>query len=125
MTFAKRVFMIAGIYGMIVLLPQYLLEVGIGLPLPGPITRPEHFLGFIGVALAWQFAFLLIASDVRRYRPLMLVGVLEKLAFGVPVILLYARGRVATDVLVFGCLDLLLGILFVLAYRATPATTSA
>lgn len=71
MTFAKRVFMIAGIYGIIVLLPQYLLEAGIGLPLPGPITRPEHFYGFIGVALVWQFAFLLIARDVRRYRPLM------------------------------------------------------
>ena len=122
MTFAKRVFMIAGIYGIIVLLPQYLLEAGVGLPLPGPITQPEHFYGFIGVALAWQFAFLLIASDVRRYRPLMLVGVLEKLVFGVPVILLYARGRVTTDVLVFGCLDLLLGILFLLAYRATPTT---
>lgn len=125
MTFAKRVFTIAGIYGIIVLLPQYLIEAGIGLPLPGPITRPEHFYGFIGVALVWQFAFLLIASDVRRYRPLMLIGVLEKLVFGVPVILLYARGRVATDVLVFGCLDLLLGILFVFAYRATPTSASA
>jgi hypothetical protein len=118
--FAKRVFMVAGIYGILVLLPQYLLEAGVGPGLPQPITRPEQFYGFIGVALAWQFAFLLIAHDVRRYRPLMLVGVVEKLAFGLPVALLYARERVGADVLAFGVIDLVLGALFVLAYRSTP-----
>ncbi len=123
--FAKRVFLGAGVYGIIVLLPQYLLEAGVGLPLPAPIARPEHFYGFIGVALVWQFAFLLVASDVRRYRPLMLIGVLEKLVFGVPVILLYLRGRVGTDVLVFGLLDLVLAVLFVLAFRASGVAMAA
>lgn len=123
--FAKRVFLGAAIYGIIVLLPQYLLEAGVGLPLPAPIARPEHFYGFIGVALVWQFAFLLVASDVRRYRPLMLIGVLEKLVFAVPVILLYLRGRVGTDVLVFGLLDLVLAVLFVLAFRASGEAMAA
>jgi hypothetical protein len=127
--FAARVFLGAGIYGILVLAPQYLVETGLGPALAAPITRPEQFYGFIGVALVWQFVLLLIARDVRRFRPLMLVGVLEKVSFGVPVLLLYARGRVGVDVLVFGCIDLLLGALFVLAYRATPtaerATTGA
>jgi len=118
-TFAKRVFQVAGIYGILVLAPQYLLELGIGPPLAAPIARPEHFYGFIGVALVWQFAFLLIASDVKRFRPLMLVGVFEKLVFGVPVILLYLKARVGADVLAFGLIDLALGGLFFMSYRTT------
>lgn len=111
----RRVFLVAGIYGIIVLLPQYFIE----LALPKPMSRPEHFYGFIGVALAWQFAFLLIASDVRRYRPLMLVGVLEKLSFGLPVLVLFAQGRISAGVLGVGIIDLTLGALFVLAFRRT------
>ena len=116
---ARRIFIIAGIYGIVVLLPQYLVETGLGPALPAPLQRPEHFYGFIGVALAWQVVFLIIARDVRRYRLLMLPAILEKLVFGVPVLLLYASGRVGADVLVFGIIDLVLGALFVLAFRST------
>ena len=117
--FAKRVFQVAGIYGIIVLLPQYLVESSTGLGLETPIGRPEHFYGFVGVALVWQFAFLLIASDVRRYRPMMLVGVLEKLSFGIATIVLYVNGRVAASVLSFGLIDLILGGLFAAAFWST------
>lgn len=116
---ARRIFIIAGIYGIVVLLPQYLVETGLGPALPAPLQRPEHFYGFIGVALAWQVVFLIIARDVRRYRLLMLPAILEKLVFGVPVLLLYASDRVGADVLVFGIIDLVLGALFVLAFRST------
>jgi purine-cytosine permease-like protein len=114
-TFARRVFLIAGIYGIAVLAPQYFVELG----LPALIERPEHFYGFIGVALAWQVAFLIIASDVVRYRPLMLAGVLEKLSFGGAVAILYAVDRVSVGVLLAGTLDLILGALFVAAYTTT------
>ena len=117
--FATHVFRTAGIYGLIALLPQYLIEAGIGPPLPAPLTRPEHFYGFIGVAVAWQLVFLVIARDVRRYRLLMLPAIVEKLSFGIPVWLLFFKQRVGVDVVVFGSIDLLLGVLFVLAYRAT------
>lgn len=117
--FARRVFTSAGIYGLIVLLPQYLMETGIGPTPTTPIQRPELFYGFIGVALAWQVVFLLIARDVHRYRLLMLPAILEKLSFGIPVLLLYAKDRVGIDVLLFGSLDLVLGALFILAFRST------
>ena len=117
--FARRVFFWAGIYGLIVLLPQYLIELGVGPPMTAPIQRPEQFYGFIGVASAWQVAFLVIARDVQRYRLLMLPAILEKLVFGVPVVLLYLSNRIGTDVFAFGLVDLALGALFLLAFRAT------
>lgn len=121
--FAQRVFRYAGIYGLIVLLPQYLIELGVGPSISLPIQRPEHFYGFIGLAVVWQIVFLMIASDVRRFRPLMVPAILEKLVFGIPVLLLFATGRVGTDVLVFGAIDLLLAVLFVLAFRSTKTVT--
>ena len=123
--FASRVFLIAGIYGIIVLAPQYLVEAGVGMQLPEPLRNPEHFYGFVGLALVWQLVFLLISRDVVRYRPLMLIAVLEKAAFGVPVLLLYARGRVSAAVLSFGLIDLVLGVLFAVAYFAVSPDGSA
>ena len=113
--FARRVFLGAGLYGLVVLLPQYFVELG----LPALIERPEHFYGFIGVALAWQLVFLIIARDVERYRPLMLAGVVEKLSFGGAVAILYAVNRVTIGVLMAGAIDLILGGLFVAAFLAT------
>jgi hypothetical protein len=120
MTFARRVFTGAAVYGILALAPMYFMEARIGRDSPPPITHPEHFYGFIGVALVWQFAFLLIARDPVRYRPLMPIAVLEKLAFGLPCIFLYARGRLDPAVLAFGLLDLVLGVLFVFSYLKTP-----
>ena len=118
--FPSRVFTGAAVYGILVLAPQYVMEARVGRDFPPPVTHPEHFYGFIGVALAWQLAFLVIARDVRRFRPLMPVAVLEKVAFGVPALLLYAQGRLALPVAAAGAFDLVLGALFLLAYRATP-----
>ena len=108
-------FLVAGVYGIVVLAPRSFVELG----LPALIERPEHYYGFIGVALAWQFVFLIVASDVVRYRPLMLAAVLEKLSFGAAVAILYSVGRVSIGVLLAGTLDLVLGALFVAAFVAT------
>jgi hypothetical protein len=116
----RWIFRIAGIYGLLVMLPQYFLEERIGRDAPPPITHPEYFYGFIGVTVAWQVVFLLISTDPVRYRPLMPVGVLEKLGFGPAVIALYLAGRVTAQTLFFGCLDLALGALFLLAWARTP-----
>jgi hypothetical protein len=113
----RTVFHVAGIYGIVVLLPQYFLETGLARGFPPPLAHPEHFYGFIGVALAWQFVFLMIARDVGRYRPVMLIAILEKLSFGVAAVVLYARGRVSSTVAGFGGIDLVFAALFLLAYR--------
>jgi hypothetical protein len=116
MTFARRVFRCAGIYGLIVLPPQYFLEARIGQDAPPPITHPEFFYGFLGVAIAWQVAFLIIAQDPPRYRPLMLAGVIEKFSFAAAVATLFAQGRAAVAVMMFAGIDLVLGVLFLAAW---------
>ena len=80
MKVARWIFGIAAVYGFLVIAPLYFTEARIGHDDPPAITHPEFFYGFIGITLAWQVVFLLIARKPARYRPLMLVSVLEKLA---------------------------------------------
>ena len=67
MLFAKCVFVVAGVYGLAVLLPQYFLEARTGRDCPPAITHPEYY-------------------------------------------------RLNVQMLAAGVLDLLLGVLFLLAY---------
>lgn len=46
-TFARRVFLVAGIWGLLIMVPQYVLEDRIGRLTPPPITHPEYFYGFV------------------------------------------------------------------------------
>lgn len=117
--FARRVYTVAAIYGLLVLLPQYFMEGRIGVRTPPAITHPEYFYGFIGVAVAWQLAFLVIARDPARYRALMPVTIAEKLAFGLPAIVLFQQGRLDAQMLGAGLLDLTLGAFFVMAFLRT------
>jgi hypothetical protein len=122
MRFARWLFRIAGIYGLAVLLPQYLLEERVGRDDPPAITHPEYFYGFLGVAVSWQVAFLLIAQDPRRYRLFMIPAILEKATFGVAVLVLFVQQRASGTLLAFGIIDLVWGLLFVVAYRQAHAT---
>lgn len=120
MKFAKIVFWIAGIWGVLILTPLYFLFDLIGRNDPPPITHPGFFYGFAGVALAWQIAFLFIAQDPARFRPLMIPSILAKAGYSIAVFVLVFQNRMHPSDLVFGCTDLLLGLLFVIAYFKTP-----
>jgi hypothetical protein len=121
MKFARVVFSVAGVYGLLVLVPQYFLEEKYGRDFPPPVAHPEHYYGFIGVALAWQVLFLVLARDPARYRAMMIPAVLEKLGFGAAAVVLFLLGRVAAPLLAFAAIDLVLAALFVAAYLKTPA----
>ena len=74
-------FLIAGIYGLAILLPQYFMESRVGRDFPPAIRPPEYFYGFLGVGSVWQLAFFIIAHDPVRYRLMMIRGA-EKISFG-------------------------------------------
>jgi len=121
MKFAKIVFLVAGIWGVLVIAPLYFMFGLIGRKDPPAITHPGFFYGFVGLGLAWQIAFLLIARDPIRFRPLMIPSMVEKFGYGITVVVLVLQAKMHASDLVFAATDLLLGVLFVAAYLRTPA----
>jgi hypothetical protein len=119
MKFAKIVFWSAGIWGILVLTPLYFMFDVIGRQVPPPITHPAFYYGFVGVGLAWQIVFLIIASNPVRFRPLMIAGIVEKFSYAAALIALYLQRRLHASDLTFGVVDLLFGVLFVLAFFRT------
>jgi hypothetical protein len=124
MRFAKIVFWVAGIWGFLVLTPLYFMFDLISRNDPPPITHPGFFYGFVGLGLAWQVAFIVIATDPVRFRPLMIPCMLEKVSWSAAVIILVLQGRMHKSDLVLVGTDLLLGLLFLIAYFKTPPRAS-
>jgi hypothetical protein len=119
MKFARIVFAIAAVYGIITLLPLYFLLERIGREAPPAVTHPEFYYGFVGVVLLWQFVFNLIAKDPIRYRPIMLIAICEKLVYTVPVLILFSLGEVSTKLVAPSLVDPIFGVLFIVAYART------
>jgi hypothetical protein len=124
MKFAKIVFLVAGIWGVLVIAPLYFMFDVIPRKDPPAITHPGFFYGFVGLGLAWQIAFIFISRDPVRFRPLMIPSMFEKFSYGIAVVVLVLQARTSPFDLLFAATDLLLGLLFVLAYLRTPAHTA-
>jgi hypothetical protein len=118
MRFAKIVFLVAGIYGLLILTPIYFLEGKIGHETPPAITHPEYFYGFLGAGLAWQILFLVLSKDPVKYRAMILPSVIEKVSYGVALIVLFLQHRLPLSVLTLGSVDWIFAVLFVAAYFA-------
>jgi hypothetical protein len=116
--FAKIVFLLAGIQGLLIIPPLYFMEDRIGRDTPPAITHPEYFYGFLGVALAWQVAFFAISRDPVRYRAMILPSILEKVGYGLALIVLFAQHRLPLSVLAVGSMDWIFAFLFLAAYFA-------
>jgi hypothetical protein len=119
MKFARYVFLIAGIYGVLVITPQYFLEEKTGVDYPPAVTHPEYYYGFLGVTLVWQLVYLLVSRDPLRYRLLMILGWLAKFSFGIAAIVLYLEKRIPVILLGLASVDLLFGLLFIAAFVKT------
>jgi hypothetical protein len=68
MKFARWVFLIAGIYGLIVIAPLYFMEGVIRRVTPPPLNHPGFFYGFVSAALAWQVLFLFTVGFIGTRR---------------------------------------------------------
>jgi hypothetical protein len=121
MRFARRVLIIAGIYGLAVVIPSYFLETRIGRDFPPPIAHPEYYYGFLGVTLAWQVLFLFMARDPVRYRLLLIPAVLEKVSFGVAAIALLAQHRIPLPAFGFAMVDWIFAALFIASFAMLSA----
>src|SRR5262245_59841684 len=125
--FAQRLFLVAGIYGMVVIVPMFFLERLFGEYNPPPITRAEFYYGFLCVALVWQIVYLMLSRDPLRLRPMIIPAIMGKAGFAISVFALFARGRLEARNLVLPSTDLVLAALFVWAYialRSYPSPAS-
>jgi hypothetical protein len=117
MIFARRVFLTTGIYGILILAPQFFV--------PTANPQPELYYGFLGAVLAWNLTYLLIARDPARYRPLMLLGSLGKANFAVAATVLWILGRSPAFLLVFAAIDAVFVALYVASWRRTAPAAAA
>jgi hypothetical protein len=121
MKFAKVVFWLAGIWGVLILTPLYFMFDAIGRQDPPAITHPAFYYGFVAVGLVWQIAFFFIAHDPVRLRPMMIPSMIEKFAYGASLLALYLQHRLHGADVAFGGIDVLFGALFLLAFLRTSA----
>jgi uncharacterized PurR-regulated membrane protein YhhQ (DUF165 family) len=119
--FARVVFVIAGIWGIVVLTPFFWLVDMTGRRYDPPTAYPHFFYGFFAVALAWQIAFLVIGSNPGRFRALMIPAILEKFGYVATLAVLYGHGRISSVDAQAAVPDGLLGLLFILAFVKTRA----
>ncbi len=119
MKFARIVFAIAGVYGVLVLAPLYFFYDRIGRQNPPPITHPQFYYGFAGVALAFQFVFFLIATDPARFRPMIAPSIVEKITYAAACATLHSQGRISFSDAAWGLPDTLFCLLFVVAWFTT------
>ena len=115
MIWIRRLFRIAGIYGLIVFGIMYFSEPAITSE-HKPINYPEFFYGFNGLGIAWQLAFLVIAQDPMRFRPMMIPAVVEKFSYAAAIAALFAVGRVPPGACFYAAIDFTLGVLFMIAF---------
>ncbi|MGC2137174.1 MAG: hypothetical protein WA627_05355 [Candidatus Sulfotelmatobacter sp.] len=121
MRFAKIVFWIAGIWGVLVLTPLYFIFNVIGRNDPPPITHPAFYYGFVSVSLTFQLVFFVIAKDPVRLRPMIIPSMLEKFGYGVTLFVLFLQNRLHPQDLALGGIDVLFGVLFLIAFFKTEA----
>jgi|SRR5690349_10940508 len=117
MKFARIVFLFAGLWGIIELAPLFFLFGAVSRR--SPSADPELYYAFLAVTMAWQLAFLVIASNPGRFRPMMIPSVIEKAGYLLTVAVLFAQGRIAIGHLLIAAPDLLFGALFAIALAKT------
>jgi hypothetical protein len=121
--FARIIFYVAFVWGILILTPLYFMFDTIGRQDPPPITHPGFYYGLLSVGLAFQFVFLAIARDPVRFRPIMLPSILEKFAYALSFAALFFQHRLHASDLGLAGVDAVFGILFVIAFGKTGGTS--
>lgn len=116
MKFARWVFIVAGIYGIIIITPMFFSAQQEVTDLLGSFTHHEYYYGFGAVTLAWQVLFLFIAINPVKYKLIIIPAILEKIPFGAAMIYLFDQGRATSLMLSGGIIDIILGLMFIVAF---------
>lgn len=107
-TFARRVYIIAAVYGFLAVPALYFTD--------APDPHRLLYFAFAGIALVFQGVFLVIARDPQRYAAFLPLTVFEKISFGIPALAFWIQGQAANDMALGGAVDLVFAGLFITAW---------
>jgi len=124
MTFARLAYLLAGLWGVIVIALGYASYITGTDQSLAAIARPEMVHGFFLMAMPWQLLFLVISRDPLRYNTIMPITVLEKLPFAAVTLTLFTKGQVTPMMGFFAAMDGLWGVSFCVAYWLTRRAAS-
>jgi hypothetical protein len=119
MSFTKIVFWIAGAWGVLSITPLYFMFDTMGRQDPPALTHSQFYFGFLGVTLAWQIAFFVIATDPARFRPMIIPSLIEKLTYVGAITVLYLERRMTPSEAISAFPDAILAVLFVISFAKT------
>ena len=119
MKLAKWIFLIAGIFGLLVTAPMALAEKAIEQIMPPAVNHPEFFYGFVSLNACWQVLYLFLSTDPIRYRAMMVPSFLAKASGVIALTWLYLQKRISNQWTVTVIVDGIWAILFLVAFWAT------
>jgi len=72
----KKIYLISGVFGLLVLFPQLFTAHRFGVDNPPLITHLEFYYGFICLGLTFQILIIIISIDPILYRLIMILAIL-------------------------------------------------
>jgi hypothetical protein len=113
MKLAKWIFLIAGIFGLMCMIPLVFAEKMMG------VKQPEFYYGFVFLDICWQILYIFVSSNPIRHRLMMIPAFLAKGSGTIALTWLYLQGRVSGQWIAIGAVDGVFAVLFLVAYFAT------
>ncbi len=116
--FYKKFFLFAGIYNLCISLPIWIFGIvdtvtaselfGMGVP-PTLI----FFTAMMWFVFAFGIGYIIVSRNIKQNHGVVLIGAMEKIAFFIDAVAVFAMAEVAATVVVLGTVDLIFGILFI------------
>jgi hypothetical protein len=114
----KKLFLFGGIYNLCISLPIWLFGIvdkvtastlfGMGVP-PTLI----FFTAMMWFVFAFGIGYIIVSRDITKNHGVVVIGAMEKIAFFIDAVAVFALGEVAVTVVVLGTVDLVFGIIFI------------
>jgi hypothetical protein len=114
MKLTKWIFLIAGIFGLLVTVPLVFAEKIMA------VKQPEFYYGFVFLDICLQIVYIIISRSPIRFRPIMIPAFLAKASGTVTLTWLYLIDCVSSRWIAIGAVDGVFAVLFFIGYFLTP-----
>ena len=114
MKLTKWIFLIAGIFGLLITVPLVFAEKIMA------VQQPEFYYGFVFLDICLQIVYIIISISPIRFRPIMIPAFLAKASGTVTLSWLYLTDRVPMPWVAIGAIDGVFAVLFIIGYFSTP-----